>query len=79
MNRLIKELYKEAYNVRLSVDDFALELSEKKFAELIIMECVNVMNKNDFDGSSIGDILKEHFGLVLGRDKGRARAFKRNG
>ena len=45
MNTRIKELYKEAYGVSLSTDDFVLDDSEAKFAELIINECIEQNKK----------------------------------
>jgi hypothetical protein len=44
-NEKLKELYKQARGLRMSLNDFALEAWEKKFAELIVQECATVMNK----------------------------------
>ena len=37
---------------------------EEKFAELIVRECVQIVNDNDFAGSTTGNrLLFEHFGI----------------
>lgn len=60
----LKELYIQARGLRMATNDFALEAWEKKFAELIIRECAAVVNKNDFEGSGLGNsLLFEHFGI----------------
>lgn len=40
MNERVKELYRQAYGVQMSIDDFALHPEEEKFAELIVRECL---------------------------------------
>ena len=62
MNTRLKSLYKEAYGVRLSVDDFVLDDNEEKFAQLIVKECMRISNES---GSStiIADRIAEHFGV----------------
>lgn len=40
MNTRLRELYKKAFEVSLSVDDFVLDDKEEKFAKLIIEECL---------------------------------------
>lgn len=37
--------------------------NQEKFAELIVKECAKVMNDNDFDGSTQGDVILDHFGI----------------
>lgn len=62
MNTRLKELYKEAYGVSLSIDDFVLDDNEQRFAELIVNECMRISNES---GSStiIADRIAEHFGV----------------
>jgi hypothetical protein len=60
----LKEIYKQARCLRMSTNDFALEDWEIKFAEAIVRDCATLVNKNDFEGSKLGDsLLFEHFGL----------------
>lgn len=74
MNKRIKELYKEAYGVRLSTDDFVLDSKEKKFAELIMLECISrvteIAEEQDKSDLSVKMALAEvvlsiedHFGI----------------
>ena len=46
MNKRLKELYKQARCVDLSTDDFVLEDWEKKFVELVVKECISVIDPN---------------------------------
>jgi hypothetical protein len=59
MNNRIEALWLEAHKRGGIVGIEEIE----KFAELIIKECAKVMNDNDFDDSTIGDCIKEHFGV----------------
>lgn len=44
--------------------DYWKETYSQKFAELIVKECAQVVNDNDFVGSTIGNrLLFKHFGL----------------
>lgn len=60
MNNRIKELYNEAAGHGLSVDDFVLHPWEQKFAELIVKECVSIVEK---DAPISAMYVKEHFGV----------------
>jgi hypothetical protein len=52
-------------------DPFWFSLYNKKFAELIVRECVKICMKNQFDGSdnynngsiSSSEFIKQHFGV----------------
>lgn len=61
MNERIKELYKEAYGVQLSIQDFVLDSNEKKFAELIVRECAGVVFRKTGPKSALNVL--EHFGV----------------
>lgn len=69
MNERIKELYKEAYGVSLSIDDFMLDENEGKFAELIVRECANLFvtmegsEFAEFDRFDAAKHVKKHFGV----------------
>ena len=45
MNQRVKQLYKKARGLTLSTNDFVLEEWEKKFAELIVKECVEKLKE----------------------------------
>ena len=40
-----------------------IEQDLAKFARLIAEECAVLMENNDFEGSSIGDVIRNSFGL----------------
>jgi hypothetical protein len=66
MNERIRELAEQARDWGYAEHSgyTAQLLFEQKFAELIVRECANVVNDNDFHGSSVGDrMLFEHFGV----------------
>ena len=54
MNERIEELALECYQ--------APEFDYKKFAELIVKECIAV-HEDDYGVDIIGDVLKKHFGV----------------
>jgi hypothetical protein len=69
MNKRIEELKAQARDFYLDRDDLTCSvqelhrLVEEKFAELIILECIKVMVKNDFHGEWLGEKIKDHFGV----------------
>ena len=75
MNERIRELYVQAAYVETPDGLFPREaFDHEKFAELIIRECLNVVNKkhklalefdwdNDDTATSIKDSIKQHFGV----------------
>ena len=67
MNERIRELAEQAGYTPLPGFDFANELQEvflKKFAELIVRECMRVVEDYYMDPCSYADeAIKEHFGV----------------
>ena len=69
MNERIRELLEQAGYKPLPGFDFANSLDEvfmQKFAELIVRECVSVMDitdVTDFRGIELALKIKEHFGV----------------
>jgi hypothetical protein len=70
MNNRVKEIYKEAFGVGLSINNFVLEENEKKFAELIVQECIAVckeqhdpQNLNYKPSESFAEAIRLHFGV----------------
>ena len=55
MNERIEQFATECYQ--------APEFDYKKFAELIVRECMELGDKALQDGKWPGDVLKEHFGV----------------
>lgn len=41
------------------------ELKEKKFAELIVAESIEVMVRHDYHGTWLGEKIKDHFGIKV--------------
>ena len=76
MNERIKELEKQCWSYRVdgTLVDGQLHFDTKKFAELIVEECITICNKiyferypdaEDFERSEEGDAIKKHFGVEL--------------
>jgi len=71
MNELIKELEKQCWSHRVdgTLVDGQLHFDTKKFAELIVRECIRYFNEDyqrDFDTLWREDLskgIKEHFGV----------------
>ena len=67
MNERIKQLAKQTgYIWHASGDPQIYEFTPeklKKFAELIVQECVNVLHDNELWNRHISHALKEHFGV----------------
>ena len=67
MNERIKELAERAENYAHEQNDkFGLSYKreyDKKFAELIIRECCDVLYDNELGGYQVNYVLKEHFGV----------------
>ena len=65
MNERIKELAEQAGYKPLPGFDFANSLEEvfiKKFANLIVQECSNVLYDNELWSRDVSHVLNEHFG-----------------
>lgn len=70
MNEIIKRLAEQAVEESklpaafwwVTQDPKMARVAER-FAELIVEECATVMNDNDFEGSSIGNVILNHFGI----------------
>ena len=69
MGDRIKELYKEAYGISRSIDDFVLHSDDQRFAKLLIKECATFVDENTgydarcaLDRVEGADILN-HFGV----------------
>ena len=61
MNERIKELAKQCWDER---PEGQLHFDNEKFAELIVKECCEVAHCNfHVDGLTLGQILREHFGV----------------
>ena len=65
MNERIKELAEQAWDTTAVSPDFGHPVSfAEKFAELIVKECCEVAHCNfHVDGLTLGNILREHFGV----------------
>ena len=71
MNKRIKEIYKQARSVALSVDDIVLEDWERECARLIILECAQLFADDGsmsslaeyVHNSRVHDQILEHFGV----------------
>jgi len=63
MNERIKELYKEAYGVRLSLDDYMLDENEEKFAELIVARCCEIVHRKTDNSIGIVTSIEDYFGV----------------
>ena len=69
MKERIKELYGEAVEYTSSQDDGTknqLQMNHvcaDKFAELIVLECMELSDKALQDGKWPGDVLEDHFGV----------------
>jgi len=61
MNERIRELARQCWDERLDGKHF----DQEKFAELIILECIEVMKQNDYYGQWLGERkrIKQHFGV----------------
>ena len=67
MNERIKELAIEAGVISAEYNGFdptGLTTAQRKFAELIIAECI-AAHEDDYGADIIGDVLKKHFGVEL--------------
>jgi len=64
MNTLVKEIYKNAYGIGLSVDDFVLDSNERMFAESIIQACIDACSDpKTAKWVSAEQMIKEYFGI----------------
>lgn len=63
INELIKQSYEDVPHER-DWDTTSRVFNKVKFAELIIHECVKVMEDEDeFYGEWLGEVIKHHFGI----------------
>ena len=65
MNERIRELADQAeLTIRTSTGTYMSHPEfNKKFAELIVQECVNVLHDNELWSRDVSHVLKEHFGV----------------
>ncbi len=65
MNERIEKLAQGCFEyIEGTLDGDIVEFDYKKFAELLIRECAQIVNDNDCEGSIVGDgMLFEHFGV----------------
>jgi hypothetical protein len=71
MNERIEKLFNEAGFHKPEMERLGIEHKFEKFAELIILECVDVCMKNQFSGAenynngavSSAEFIKERFGI----------------
>jgi hypothetical protein len=65
MNNRIRELDEQAADYcKTQPREMAGSMWEEKFAELIVRECAQIVNDNEFAGSTTGNqLLFEHFGI----------------
>lgn len=65
MNKRIKELEKQSYERVYAdmCDDYDVVFDKKKFAELIVQECADLVDRAISDGGIDGRVVKEHFGV----------------
>ena len=67
MNERIRELAEQAgYEPLGTFADELMEIYNKKFAELIVRECVDIADDYDGVGSTIVSRIKQHFGIEPG-------------
>ena len=59
MNERIKELMKQS----MVEYQFDMKFNPEKFAELIVKECAELVDRAVSDGGVDGRILKQHFGV----------------
>jgi len=63
MNERIKELAEQAYEYS-DIPNTDGVFNKEKFAELIVLECIKVMVKNDYHSEWLGEKIKDHFGVT---------------
>jgi hypothetical protein len=63
MNDTTRKLWNEATHSPDISEGVSTQEIANKFAELIVRECAKVMNNNDFEGSTIGKVILDHFGI----------------
>ncbi len=59
MNERIKELMKQS----MVEYQFDMKFNPEKFAELIVKECAELVDRAISDGGVDGQVLKQHFGV----------------
>jgi len=55
-----KRIYERMHNTEQCMEEYR-EVYNKKFAELIVRECI-AAHEDYYGGDIIGDVLKKHFG-----------------
>lgn len=65
MNQRIQELMEEAGIYDFVVESMGINEEMEKFAELLVRECADMVDRAISDGGVDGRILKEHFGVEL--------------
>ena len=69
MNERIKKLKEQATSYTWNGNDVTEELDEQKFAELIVRECLDIVNRKEYSYHEAdplwetSQLIKEHFGV----------------
>jgi hypothetical protein len=69
MNERIKKLKEQATSYTWNGNDVTEELDEQKFAELIVGECLDIVNRKEYSYHEAdplwetSQLIKEHFGV----------------
>ena len=71
MNERIKKLKEQATSYTWNGNDVTEELDEQKFAELIVRECLDIVNRKEYSYHEAdplwetSQLIKQHFGVEL--------------
>ena len=71
MNERIKKLKEQATSYTWNGNDVTEELDEQKFAQLIVRECLDIVNRKEYSYHEAdplwetSQLIKEHFGVEL--------------
>jgi hypothetical protein len=69
MNERIKKLKEQATSYTWNGNDVTEKLDEQKFAELIVKECLDIVNRKEYSYHEAdplwetSQLIKEHFGV----------------
>ena len=69
MNERIKKLKEQATSYTWNGNDVTEELDEQKFAQLIVRECLDIVNRKEYSYHEAdplwetSQLIKEHFGV----------------
>ena len=71
MNERIKKLKEQATSYTWNGNDVTEELDEQKFAQLIVRECLDIVNRKEYSYHEAdplwetSQLIKQHFGVEL--------------